>query len=260
MSKPVFIFVPGAWHTPSIFARVIALLSHHGYTSHGLSLPSVDANPGLPDFSADVTALQDLITTHLSAGADVIVAMNSYGGMVATEAVLPSMLKSARAAEGKKGGVLRLVYLAANAQPVGSSVFSYDESIDPAAAGDVAHVDAEAGIVTINPAFAGGMFYNDIEDPETVSALVKELRPMSLAAMGSRLSRAAWSYAPATFVVCERDNAMPVAKQERMIKEAKEVWEGAFDTVVRCPAAHAPMASMPEVVVEVLRKAAGEDV
>jgi len=57
-SNPTVIFVPSAWHTPTVFYAVTTRLSSHNYTSHLVVFPSVGASPGLPNFDADVTALQ----------------------------------------------------------------------------------------------------------------------------------------------------------------------------------------------------------
>ena len=258
MSKPTLIFVPGAWHAPSVFSRVISLLSTNGYTSHGLSLPSVGANPGLPNFDADVAALQTLIDKSISVGEDVIVVLWSYAGVVGTEAVLPSMLKSNREAEGKRGGVIHLVYLAAPALKVGMSVGRSNPDSKAENAGELAVFDEEAGIVTINPKFAPMLFYNDVEDQELVKELVDGMQSMSVGALRSKLTRAAWEYAPATSVICEKDFRLPAERAERQLKEAKELCPGAFQTIERCEAGHVPFVSMPERVVEILRRAAGE--
>lgn len=63
-----------------------------------------------------------VINKSIATGEDVIVILWSYGGVVGTEAVLPSMLKLNRERERKSGGVVHLVFLAAPALKVGMSV------------------------------------------------------------------------------------------------------------------------------------------
>lgn len=257
MSKPTFIFVPGAWHTPSVFSIVITLLSAHGYQSHGLSLPSVGANPGLPDFSADVSALQSLINTSITAGEDIVVVLWSYGGVVGTEAVLPSMLKSSRQAVGKAGGITHLVYLAAPILPVGKNS-DRSGDVPPEVLAETVHFDQAAGTIAINAKVAPMLFYNDIEDQGLVAELVSGTLPMSVGSLGSTLTRTAWAYTPATAVICEKDNALTVDVLEQQLKEAKEAYPDSFGTVEHCAAGHAPFVGMPEWVTDVLRRAAGE--
>lgn len=257
MTKPAFIFVPGAWHTPSCFSLVTDRLSNHGYTSHGLSLPSVGANPGLPDFSADVHALRDLINERVSAAEDVIVVLWSYGSFVGTEAVLPSMLKSFRESEGQKGGVVHLVYLAAFLIPVGESVLMGSPRTDHV--DDLMRFDLKAGTVSVDPQMAGLYFYNDVQDQSLVEEMCRNLQSMSIGAFRSKLTRAAWEYTPATLVLCELDACIDLERLERRLKSAREKCPGAFERVERWRAGHAPFLSMPDRVAEILRRAAGED-
>jgi hypothetical protein len=51
---------------------------------------------------------------------------------------------------------------------------------------------------------------------------------------------------PTTYIVCEQDNAIPVAAQEQMAAAA--------DRVERLPSSHQPMASMPDKLAEVLAR------
>ena len=257
MAKPTFIFVPGAWHTPAVFSRVIKLLSTHGYDSHGLTLPSVGANPGLPSFDADVTSLQTLINKLLSADKDIVIVLWSYGGAVGTEAVLPSMLKSSRQNDGKAGGVVHLVYLAAPVLPPGMSV-TRSVPEQPEDAGEWVDLDLNAGTITMKPEAMKMMFYNDIEDDKVIDELVAGTQSMSLGALASELTRAAWEYTPSTMLMCEKDLGLPVERAEKQLKAARERVPGVFESVEKCRAAHVPFVSMPEYVADFLRRVAGE--
>jgi len=257
MTKPTFIFVPGICHTSAVFSRVINLLTKLGYACHGLDLPSVGANPGLPDFSADVSTLQDSINNCLSAGEDTVVVLWSYGGIVGTEAVLPSMLKSARQKEGKAGGVKHLVYLAAPILPVGMSVAKSNPQT-PEDVGEAAFYDFEAGTLTLNPKIVPMIFCNDIEDQAVVAELVGGLKSMNLGPLADELTRAAWEYTPATMVMCTKDFGLPLERAEKQLRDAREKFPNAFGTVEKLDASHVPFVSMPERVAELLTRAAGE--
>lgn len=260
MAKPTFLFVPGAWHEPAVFKPITTLLSTHGYPTTSLSLPSVGANPGLPNFSADVTALTNLIHTHLDQGDDLILVLWSYGSVPATEAVLPSMLTSARAAQGLRGGVLHMVFLAAPVLPVGMSVEKSRPPEDESGGGDgMVIYNDPPGTISISPALAKMVFYNDVTDPDVLDRLTEGLRPMSLGPLRSELTRAAWVYTPATAVVCERDFGLPVERFEKQLEVARVIEPGVFGRVERCGAAHVPFVSMPEWVLGVLIRVAGED-
>ena len=259
MTKPTFLFVPGAWHSPIVFSPTTNLLQSHGYPTISLSLPSVGANPGKPNFDADVAALQSLITTHLEKGEDLILVLWSYGSAPGSEAVLPEMLKSAREKEGKSGGVLHLVFLAAPILPIGMSV-EKSRPPEPADSGGIATYDLEAMTVSVNPDFAGMLFYNDIEDQAVVKELAADMKPMSIGPLRSELTRAAWMYTPSTAVFGEKDFGLPIERAEEQLRVAREITPGCFDRVEKCGAAHVPFVSMPEFVVGVLRRVAGEEV
>jgi pimeloyl-ACP methyl ester carboxylesterase len=110
MSKPIFVCVPGASHSPQVYEPLRAALSSYGYTAVPLALPSVGGNPPTYDFSEDVVAIRNLVTQYVESGADVIVVMHSYGGIPGAEA-LHGLGKREREQRGLRGGVVRLVFI-----------------------------------------------------------------------------------------------------------------------------------------------------
>jgi len=110
MSKPIFVCVPGASHSPQIYEPLKAALALYGYTAVPLALPSVGGNPPTYDFSEDVVAIRNLVTQIVESGADVIVVMHSYGGLPGAEA-LHGLGKREREQRGLRGGVVRLVFI-----------------------------------------------------------------------------------------------------------------------------------------------------
>jgi hypothetical protein len=53
--------------------------------------------------------------------------------------------------------------------------------------------------------------------------------------MRQPLTKTAWTTIPTTYVVCETDNAIPVAAQERMAKCADEIHQLGCRSVRRSP-------------------------
>jgi hypothetical protein len=109
-TKPVIVLVPGAWHTPEGFTPLITLLSIANYSCIPISLPSISAHPGHPDFSQDVAAVRNTVTTLANEGKDIVVVMHSNGSVPGSSALL-NLSKSERHNEGKTGGVIRVVYM-----------------------------------------------------------------------------------------------------------------------------------------------------
>ena len=113
MSKPVFVFVPGAWHSPDAFGPVIKQLRTAGYKSVGVTLPSVGTEPPPKAFEPDVEAIQTAISRVIEGGDDVILVMHSYGSIPACEAT------KGFSGEGK---IRRLVFCSSFVLPEGGSL------------------------------------------------------------------------------------------------------------------------------------------
>jgi hypothetical protein len=111
MTKPEFVFLPGAWHTPSCMSALISKLQSLGYTAHISQLPSI-GNPDPPqDLSEDIAAVRTLVERAIGQCNDVIVFPHSWAGIIAGSALI-GLSKEERKAEGKKGGVVRTGYMA----------------------------------------------------------------------------------------------------------------------------------------------------
>ena len=115
------VFVPGAWHGPEAFGQVSSLLKKEGHKCVGVSLPSVGANPPLKDMSEDVKAVRDAISSEVEQGHDVVVAVHSYGGVPGNEAI-KGLTKTDQEAKGKKGGVVKVLFICAFALPEATSL------------------------------------------------------------------------------------------------------------------------------------------
>lgn len=119
MPKATVVCVPGAWHTPEIYAKTLSILEEHGYPTIGLPLPSVGASPPHTSFDEDVKGIRDCLTNLvIEEEKDVILATHSYTGMPGAEAPV-GLGKKEREAANKKGGVVRLVFIMAFAMPEG---------------------------------------------------------------------------------------------------------------------------------------------
>ena len=79
-------------------------------------------------------------------------------------------------------------------------------------------------------------FYNDVETL-TARRAVSQLGYQSYASMQQQLAETAWKAIPSTYVICEADNAIPVATQELIAQRA--------DDIQRLSTSHAPFFSNP---------------
>ena len=118
--KPTFVLVPGAWSLPHVFDKLRSILSDKDYPSEAPAHPSVGTEPPTAALADDVDHLRNVIRGLIEQEKEVIVVMHSYGGLVGSGAV-EGLSKDQMAAEGKIGGVICLVYMAAMMVPVGMS-------------------------------------------------------------------------------------------------------------------------------------------
>ena len=221
-SRPTLVLVPGAWHGPWAWRRLGEELPDLDVRT--VVLPSVGSDPTtLGDLAADAEAVR---ATVAAIDGPVLVCAHSYGGMPATEgtAGLPD--------------VLGLVYLCAFQLDIGESLMGAVGGVPPSW-WDVHY--AEGYVDPLRPA---EIFYADV-DPESTRAAIAQLGHHSLAAFDQPLTRAAWRTIPSTYVVCERDCAIPVQAQEAMAERAGRV--------LRMPTSHSPFLSRPAQLAGVLR-------
>jgi pimeloyl-ACP methyl ester carboxylesterase len=90
------------------------------------------------------------------------------------------------------------------------------------------------------------IFYNDVSS-ETTAESVRRLKHFSSRATQQPQDGAAWRELPSTYVVCEKDNAIPSPAQEAMSQRASRVR--------RMDASHSPFLSKPREIAEILRDA-----
>jgi pimeloyl-ACP methyl ester carboxylesterase len=121
MSKPQIVVIPGAWHGPSYMDTVSSKLEQLGYTIHARQMPAVGASNPPKDLSEDVDVARSLVEEAIGSGNDVIAIVHSWGGIVAATGFV-GLGKKEREAEGKKGGLIRVGYLAAFIVPEGVSL------------------------------------------------------------------------------------------------------------------------------------------
>ncbi|OJJ45988.1 hypothetical protein ASPZODRAFT_2130593 [Penicilliopsis zonata CBS 506.65] len=94
------VFIPGAWHKPTCYDKVIALLQEQeDLRCVAITLPSTTDNPNAT-FKDDLDVAQDAIRKETSQGRNVIVVAHSYGGMVGNSAI-----KGFTMTDETKGGI-----------------------------------------------------------------------------------------------------------------------------------------------------------
>ena len=107
-----FLIVTGAFHQPEMYEKTVTLLKKAGYSSVVPSLPSCDAqDPHKVNCLTDAEAVRKHIVHSIETDEkDIVIVCHSYGGIPGGGAAY-GLSKIARAKEGKKGGVIGLIYV-----------------------------------------------------------------------------------------------------------------------------------------------------
>ena len=235
-SKPTIVLVTGAWHKPNMYSSLISDLETAGYPVIAPALPSVGGT--CDSFDEDVALVHDLVAGEVNQGRAVVVLMHSYGGMVGGAAV--KGLGSHEISNG--GGVTRLIYLTAFAMDEGISLWNALNNQPLPWFGDANPKQWSANNAT-------EICYNDV-DPQIAAELETRLELQAKGVFLSKQTYAAWKYIDSTYVVCDKDNAIPKAAQEGMASQP-----GGKFTVEHLDASHSPWLSMPKETLDVVRKA-----
>lgn len=127
--KPTIVFVHGAWHESGCWDPVTVQLNEHRYPFHTIDLPSSGGDLGTT-VADDAAHIQKSTSKLVDAGKELVLVMHSYGGIPGTESA-KGLLKKDRQTEGKNGGIISLVYIAAFLLPPATSLASFSGSISP---------------------------------------------------------------------------------------------------------------------------------
>lgn len=249
-----------------MFDAFCSSLSAYDYNTTVIKLPSTDPLTPLLNVEDDVVAVKHTVAPLVAKGRDVLLVVHASGSLSGCEAV-KNLTRNDRLREGKIGGVMGLVFMAgfllkegqclsdAKADPTLWHTLDSDVSLGNALGWDRA--DCQQGLLTVpDPHHT---FFNDLPDlpalclsPYNVPQTLPRQSPQLFK---KRASYEAWRHIPSVFISPQQDNAIPLSDTRRMIEDAEGVV-----AVIECEGSHCPWLSVPELVMEVVREAAGENI
>ncbi|KAH7231344.1 Alpha/beta hydrolase fold-1 [Fusarium redolens] len=239
--KPTIVFAPGAWHSPDSFRLVRNALQARGWETDAVTYPSVGAEPptkGIPD---DAAALRNVLDDLANQGKQIVLVVHSYGGLVGANAV-PGLGYEQRQKEGKAGGIVTFLYLAAFVTPVGQSILKL------LGGRWLPWMRVEGSYVFADT--PEEVFYHDVPldlQKEAAAALTHEC----VRAWTDEVDYEPWHDMHCLYFVCEEDRAVPAAVQEQMAQIL-----GPDSVIFRSRTSHSPFLSAVQDVVDGVEKAA----
>ncbi|KAK6523576.1 hypothetical protein TWF281_001557 [Arthrobotrys megalospora] len=259
---PVLIFVPGAWHRPTCYSKVIKLLEErYQLRCSSVTLPSTNGDPEAT-FKDDLDAARAVIANETTKGRNVVVIAHSYGGLVGNSAIkgfarprdgaVENSASTSDQAQGSANGyVVGLVLIASGFTFTGLSFMDPFFGIPPPSW----KVNKETGFadIVVPP---GEFFYHDVPADER-EYWVSQLAPQSLKALfeGGEYSYSGWKDVPAWYVGTAEDRGLPVVVQRMNVGMAREM--GAVVEHRELQTSHSPFLSQPDEVADILAEAVG---
>ncbi|MEM9422467.1 MAG: alpha/beta hydrolase [Pseudomonadota bacterium] len=218
------VLVHGAFADGSAWNRVTPLLEKAGLNVIAAQIP-------LSSLEADVQTTQRAIDRLEG---PVVLVGHSWGGMVITEV-------------GAQDKVHSLVYVAAFAPNAGQSLGDY--TADYPHADGLDHLEKDAsGYYRLSHEGVSEHFAFDLPDAE-IDAIFASQGPINSAALGTKVTNAAWQEKPNFAVVSTEDRMTHTAIQRDQIGKLNA-------TSVEVETSHVPMLTYPQVVANMIIEAA----
>ncbi|RAH72550.1 alpha/beta hydrolase [Aspergillus aculeatinus CBS 121060] len=206
-TKAIFVFVPGAWHTPDTFDIIRAVLRQRGYESEAVANQSVGAADPSVGLHADIAHTRRVLRGLADQGRPIVVVAHSYGGIVAAGAV-EGLGYAPRARAGQPGGVIQVVWMAAFVAPEGKSLF---EMLGGKWEPWMGFTTPDDGYVyTTQPE---RIFYHDMT-PDAQRHAIANLHRHPKPSFLEPALHEPWREIPAFYLFCDQDQALPLAAQE----------------------------------------------
>ncbi|KAF2461886.1 hypothetical protein BDY21DRAFT_368051 [Lineolata rhizophorae] len=220
---PTVLLVPGAWHQPVHYSKLISSLERLGFPTAATKLDSVGSlDPKNVTLARDIEYIREqALKPLLDEGRDVILLMHSFGGIEGSGAA-KGLSKAEREVEGKKGGVVGMIWLAGLIMKEGD--IWQDKS--PVAKDPRLQVDEEAGVVYITD--PRSIFYHGVSERDANSA-VTLLLPMAVGARTTPSPAQAWAdkvfEGRLGYIRCGSDKMLAPALQDRHMESTGLPWE-----------------------------------
>ena len=220
--KPSIVFCHGIWADGSCFSKVIPALQADGHEV-------IAAQYGMESFEEDVATIKRTLNR---VSGPVLLVGHSYGGATITDA-------------GVDDRVAGLVYIAAVAPDVGETV---QDQLDKYPSDIFSRVEVADGCAWMLPN-GTEFFCGDLSEQEQKLVWATHFPPVADLFQQQKIKSTPWKAKPSWYILATNDHTVHPDLQRWVSKRM-----GAAVTEVE--SSHVPMLSKPDVVIEVIRKAA----
>ena len=251
--KPTIVFVPGGWHGPETWDKLVPLLQAQDFQTVSVDLPTTQTTSA--GYSEDVQAVRQAVEAEIAKGQDVVLVAHSYGGAVAPSAIKGLAIPKASSQQSSSTGhVIGLVMIATGFLPTKVGFFE-------GAGGGVPpfmKVDEETGLSHLADELDPlDLFYHDLPKEEGEYRVSKLRNQSTKAFTDGTDSYAGWLDVPVWYIATVQDKPLPVFVQKMLVQMAKDA--GADVRQVReIETGHSAMLVKPVEVVEVIVEAVGD--
>jgi len=118
------VLVPGSFAPADLYTEFAGVLAKHGLETSVIDTPSVGRREGKAPatMTEDADEIKRVVLPLIDQGKEVVLVAHSYGGIPTTQS-LETLSQKARSAQGKSGGVKKVVYMTAVILQAGVSNF-----------------------------------------------------------------------------------------------------------------------------------------
>ncbi|KAH7390221.1 Alpha/Beta hydrolase protein [Cadophora sp. MPI-SDFR-AT-0126] len=244
-AKPTLVLVHGAFHGPYCFHLIQPKLEALGYPVIAVALVSARRSHPTATHLDDVAAIHEVMIPVLDGGKEVILITHSYGGIPGVASIEGHTIQD-RAARGEKGGIKSIFMISCRIILEKGASLSQSNSSN-----SIGWVDMDEFFGICN-SLAKEVFYNDLSFVEA-DHYFSLLQPFALTAFSGPVNYVASDLKiPKGYLICEKDMAIPLAHQEKIVDVV-----GGFKTF-RCDSGHSPFLSQPDATVRIIDKFASE--
>ncbi|KAF4951700.1 hypothetical protein FSARC_12851 [Fusarium sarcochroum] len=246
METPTVVIIPGSFAPAKLYHVFAQSLQQHGIDSRIVDTPSVGRQGILPPqtMSDDVDEIVRVVSKLTGQGKEVVLMTHSYGGIPGTQS-LSKLSRKVREAQGKQGGVRKIIYLASVLLQTGVS------NLDAFGSNLPDYLTIKDDYMSITPEGHAPTTFSDLPAEEGLR-LAKEMSDHSTTSFREPLTYAGYSDVEVHYIVCEQDQIIPPQFQRGMI-EAVETLTGKGVKVHNLESGHMPPISQPDNLSKIVK-------